>query len=73
MSQSLIYKLGLELQARVAELENLAYTAYCAGYGLGHNDTVEGHHAPPEEYPDEWADKRKELLADLLTAPEKQE
>ena len=28
----------------------IAKIAWKQGYGHGHNDTVEGHYAPPEEY-----------------------
>ena len=54
------------LKQRIEELEALAFTAYCAGYERAHNDTVEGCYSPPAEYPEEWAETRNELLANLL-------
>lgn len=51
-----------QLQSRIVGLEALIFTAYCQGYRKGHEDTVEGHYAPPDEYPEEWADTMKDIL-----------
>jgi hypothetical protein len=55
---------------QIEQLEALAFAAYCAGYERGHSDTVEYGYMPPAEYPEEWAETRKELLEDLLPTPE---
>lgn len=53
-----------DLEARITELEELAFRAYCEGYELGHHDTVEGAYTPPREYPEEWPEKLAALLED---------
>jgi len=53
----------------IIDFESLAFTAYCAGYESGNYDAVEGCYSPPSEYHEEWAEKRAELLTNLLPEP----
>ncbi len=52
------------------KLKQMAFEAYCAGYGKGHNDTVDSHYALPEDYPEEWDDIYQDLFVDQhLSSP----
>jgi len=49
------------LQRQMKELEDLQLTIYNAGYEKGNFDAVEGHYAPPIEYPEEFPEILEEL------------
>ena len=58
-----------ELESRETVHEDLAFEAYCAGYESGNHDAVEGCYSPPKDYPEEWPERRGELLASLFRLP----
>lgn len=49
------------LHRQMKELEDLQLTIYNAGYEKGNFDAVEGHYAPPIEYPEEFPEILEEL------------
>jgi hypothetical protein len=52
----------------IARMKEERLTIYDAGYERGGHDAVEGHYAPPREYPEEFPD----ILAELFPAQEPQ-
>jgi len=61
-----------EADERIAELELIIRAAYIGGYSDGHNDTVESNFADPEDYPEEWAEIRHNIEANLRTEEDNQ-